>query len=159
MLFRSGDATNGEYGSPYDTFISTLYNTKGLNLVSTDITDQPTTSGGFFKFYIGCSPDQGAVGNKTHIKINGNPLNVRGFMRVGFSTQDATSNLDIHATGADANQDSFGYTQLRLRTPYTPNKHDDSSGNVGEIAWDDDYFYVKVSISPHQWNRMSLSTF
>ena len=66
---NTGDATNGEYGSPYDTFISTLYNTKGLNLVSTDITDQPTTSGGFFKFYIGCSPDQGAVGNKTHIKI------------------------------------------------------------------------------------------
>jgi hypothetical protein len=49
-----------------------------------------------------------------------------------------------------------GYEQFRLETPYTPTSTADTNGNVGDIAWDDNYTYVKTSAG---WKRTSLSTF
>lgn len=61
------------------------------------------------------------------------------------------SQLDILGTN--------GYAQLRLRTPYTPTSSADTNGNVGDIAWDDNYFYMRVSSGVTKWVRSALSAF
>jgi hypothetical protein len=71
------------------------------------------------------------------------------FGSFGTSTPtEATSRVHI----VEAN----GYQQLRLETPYTPTSTADTNGNVGDIAWDDNYTYVKTSTG---WKRSALSTF
>jgi hypothetical protein len=68
----------------------------------------------------------------------------------GFLSNAAnpTSVLDI--TGAN------GYSQLRLRTSYTPISTSDTNGNEGDFSWDDSYFYIKTSTG---WKRAALTTF
>ena len=61
-------------------------------------------------------------------------------------TSAITSTLDI--TG------STGYNQLRLRNSYTPTSSGDTNGNVGDIAWDNNYVYVKTNTG---WGRSALS--
>lgn len=71
------------------------------------------------------------------------------FGSFGTSTPSAaTSRIHIVETN--------GYEQLRLETPYTPSSTADTNGNVWDIAWDDDYTYVKTSAG---WKRSALSTF
>jgi hypothetical protein len=67
---------------------------------------------------------------------------------VGIGTSAPTARL--HVVG------STGYNQLRLQTPYTPSSSADPNGNVGDIAWDNNYIYVKTSAG---WKRAALSTF
>jgi hypothetical protein len=71
--------------------------------------------------------------------INGN---------IGVRTTAPTDNIDING--------SNGYTQLRLRTTYTPTSSADALGADGEIAIDANYIYVKVGGS---WKRAALTTF
>lgn len=52
-----------------------------------------------------------------------------------------------------------GYSQLRLRTPYTPSSSADTNGNIGDIAWDDNYFYMKVNNTGTNWVRSPLTSF
>jgi len=66
---------------------------------------------------------------------------------VGIGAMDPTSRMDIE--GDD------GFAQLRLRTSYTPTDTDDTNGEVGDIAWDDDYLYIKTI---NGWKRTALST-
>ena len=75
-------------------------------------------------------------------------FNVQNDGNVGIGTITPTSKLDI--TG------STGYNQLRLRTSYTPTSSSDTNGNIGDVAWDDNYFYWKTST---QWLRVSGQTF
>jgi hypothetical protein len=63
-------------------------------------------------------------------------------------TTDATSR--VHIDGAN------GYTQLRLVDSYTPTATADANGAQGDVAWDDDYIYIKTSAG---WKRSALSTF
>jgi len=67
---------------------------------------------------------------------------------VGVLTTSPTSATDI--TGAN------GYSQLRLRTTYTPTSTADALGNVGDVAHDANYIYIKTSGG---WKRSALSTF
>jgi len=60
-----------------------------------------------------------------------------------------TSQLDIQ------NNSGTGYNQLRIETPYTPTSGADTNGNVGDIAWDNNYLYIKT---PTGWKRRVLST-
>lgn len=69
-------------------------------------------------------------------------------VKVVIGQTTGSSQLDI--TG-DA-----GHSQLRLRTSYTPTGTADANGNTGDVAWDDNYFYVKTSAG---WKRTALSTF
>jgi len=64
------------------------------------------------------------------------------------NTSAATSAIDI--TGAS------GYSQLRLRSSYTPSSTTDTNGNTGDFSWDGNYFYVKT---PAGWKRSALTTF
>jgi len=68
-------------------------------------------------------------------------------IKVGIQTTSPTARLDV--------QGSTGYNQIRMRTSYTPTGTNDTNGNVGDVAWDDDYFYVKTSAG---WKRVSLGT-
>jgi len=63
-------------------------------------------------------------------------------------TTNPTAKLDISSL--------TGYNQVRMRTSYTPTETGDTNGNTGDIAWDDDYVYIKTSTG---WKRTSLSTF
>jgi hypothetical protein len=46
---------------------------------------------------------------------------------------------------------------LRIREPYTPTDSNDSNGHQGQIAWDDDYIYVKTV--NNGWMRAQLQSF
>lgn len=68
-----------------------------------------------------------------------------GFFGVGVT--DPTSYLHSSGTGS---------IQLRLENSFTPTGTSDAAGATGNIAWDDDYIYVKTSAG---WKRSALSTF
>jgi hypothetical protein len=78
---------------------------------------------------------------------NGNIVVGTGNVQVGDST-GSTSRVDI--TGAN------GFSQLRLRTQYTPTSSSDTNGNPGDIAVDDNYLYYKTSTG---WKRTALGAF
>ena len=65
--------------------------------------------------------------------------------RTGIGIASPTSNLDISGV--------TGYSQLRIRTSFTPTSSGDTSGNIGDIAWDNNYFYVKTNTG---WGRSTL---
>jgi hypothetical protein len=65
---------------------------------------------------------------------------------IGTGTNTPTSRLDI--------SNGTGYNQFRMRTSYTPTSTTDPNGAVGDMAWDDDYIYVKTSAG---WKRAALS--
>jgi hypothetical protein len=67
---------------------------------------------------------------------------------IGIGTSAPTARLHI--------QGATGYNQLRLATSYTPTSSADPNGNVGDIAWDNNFLYVKTSVG---WKRAALSTF
>ncbi|HLZ87238.1 MAG TPA: hypothetical protein VKQ52_08360 [Puia sp.] len=77
----------------------------------------------------------------------GNVVVETGNLLIGAAT-GSTSKLDI--TGAN------GYSQLRIRTQYTPSSSADTNGNPGDIAVDDNYFYYKSSSG---WKRVAMSSF
>lgn len=49
-----------------------------------------------------------------------------------------------------------GFSQLRMRASYTPSSSNDTNGEVGTAAWDEDYIYIKTSSG---WKRSTLSAF
>lgn len=70
---------------------------------------------------------------------------VNGIGQIGIRTNDPQSVVDINADG------------IRIRVTKTPTGSADSSGQVGDIAWDTDYVYVKTAAGA--WKRAALSTF
>jgi len=77
-----------------------------------------------------------ATGNVERIRVDtsGN---------VGIGTKSPTSTLDINSD------------RVRVRSTFTPTGTADTAGNVGDIAWDNNYVYVKTSVG---WKRAALST-
>jgi hypothetical protein len=68
--------------------------------------------------------------------------------RVGIGTDSPTAKLDVEG--------DTGYDQFRLRTSYTATSSADTNGSVGDVAWDENYVYIKTSGG---WKRAALSTF
>ena len=68
-------------------------------------------------------------------------------IKVGIQTTSPTARLDISG--------STGYNQIRMRTSYTPTSPSDVNGNVGDIAWDNNFIYVKTA---NGWRRATLMT-
>lgn len=65
----------------------------------------------------------------------------------GIGTSAPTAKLHVVGTN--------GFNQLRLQTSYTPTGTGDTNGNVGDVAWDNNYIYIKTS---EGWKRAALST-
>jgi hypothetical protein len=79
---------------------------------------------------------------------NNNAFMIRDDGNIGVRTNAPTDLIDIN--GAN------GYSQLRLRTAYTPTGTADGNGNTGDVAWDANYIYIKTAAG---WKRSALSTF
>ncbi len=103
--------------------------------------------GGVFKIveHATCGPE---FGNNTRIAVVGNCIGSPYGGNVGIGTSSPTAKLDVDA--------SSGYNQLRMRTSYTPTGTADSNGNVGDIAWDNSYIYIKTTAG---WKRTALEAF
>ena len=84
---------------------------------------------------------------------------------------NGSNRLTIYPTGAIAFNASVGTTGQLLQTQgisgaptwvnpsaraYTPTGTSDTKGNVGDITYDDNYYYIKTSAG---WKRAALSTF
>ncbi|MFH1220251.1 MAG: hypothetical protein V1694_07330 [Candidatus Eisenbacteria bacterium] len=67
---------------------------------------------------------------------------------MGISTTAPTARLDVNG--------ATGYDQFRMRTSFTPSTSADVHGNVGDMAWDANFVYVKTAAG---WKRAALSTF
>jgi hypothetical protein len=87
------------------------------------------------------------VANSSKVRTQRMVIDVNG--NVGIATTSPTAKLHIQGT--------TGYNQLRLATSYTPTSSSDTNGNVGDVAWDDNFIYIKTSSAG--WKRASLSTF
>jgi hypothetical protein len=66
---------------------------------------------------------------------------------VGVGTTAPTAKLDVSGP--------TGYAQVRMRTAFTPTGTADTHGNVGDVAWDSNYLYVKTAAG---WKRTALGT-
>jgi hypothetical protein len=130
----SSEVTFPGFGGQGDGFVYAGTSTDGLNIIN----QLGSGKEDYIRFYAG----QDASGSISDIHIQGSG-STRGF--VGVKTMQPTSNFDIAATN--------GYEQLRLRASYTPTTSGDTNGNVGDVAWDDDYFYMKTNSG---WGRTSL---
>jgi hypothetical protein len=101
------------------------------------------TGSSFISFYTATAGSDGSDDN-----LPGEKMRITGDGKVGIRTTSPTALL--HLNGAT------GYNQLRLATSYTPTGSSDANGNVGDIAWDNSYIYVKTGVG---WKRAALSTF
>lgn len=86
-----------------------------------------------------------AVGANTQLQQS-NTVILGNSADVGINTSTPTSKLDIVGT--------FGYNQFRMRTSYQPSGTTDTNGNVGDVAYDNDYIYIKTISG---WGRTVLS--
>ncbi len=106
---------------------------------------------GDFNVFIGYNAGYGQdVSHKLYIENGSGVLIYGDFLtgNVGIGTEDPTAALDVDG--------STGYNQVRMRTSYTPTGSNDPNGNEGDIAWDDDFFYVKTM---YGWRRTALTIF
>lgn len=77
--------------------------------------------------------------------ISQTPYNTPSGGKIGVNVVTPTSALDVSGT--------TGYNQFRLRHSYTPTSSSDTNGNIGDIAWDNTYAYIKTNTG---WGRMPL---
>ena len=76
-----------------------------------------------------------------------------------YSDDDIAAAFEGRVKGEDAiNNDEFvtkGQVKSVVTTNFTPTGTSDNNGEVGDTAWDDNYFYVKT---PNGWKRAELET-
>ena len=80
---------------------------------------------------------------------------------VGNTTTNAQSSLLVEDSGGTElfkvrNDGVVSIEQLRIANSFTPSSTSDTTGDTGDIAWDDSYIYVRTSAG---WKRAALSTF
>ncbi len=132
------EASKPGYGKQGDGFIYSSADQNGLNIISED---GGASLDDYIRFYAG-QTNGATPANTPDIHIQGSGT-TRG--NVGINTKIPTSKLDINGDN--------GYNQLRVRTTYTPTSAADGNGDIGDICWDDDYFYVKTN---NGWGRTTL---
>ena len=133
------EPTSSGYGKQGDAFIYSSTQNNGFNIVS----EPGSGTDDYIRFFAG---QAGGAANTPDLYIQGSGTTgsvVRG--NIGINNDTPTSKLDIIGTN--------GYNQLRLRTNYTPTSTADTNGAVGDIAWDNNYLYIKTGTG---WGRLSL---
>jgi hypothetical protein len=134
---RGETAGFSDYGKVKDGYIYSSELNNGINIIS-QVTN-PQTTDDYIRFYAGQGAGVGTIAD-LHIQGSGS---TRG--NIGINNESPTSKLDIVGTN--------GYRQLRLRTSYTPTSTADSNGEIGDIAWDNSYLYIKTGTG---WGRVRL---
>ncbi len=134
---RGETAGFSDYGKVKDGYIYSSELNNGINIIS-QVTN-PQTTDDYIRFYAGQGAGVGTIAD-LHIQGSGS---TRG--NIGINNESPTSKLDIVGTN--------GYQQLRLRTSYTPTSTADSNGEIGDIAWDNSYLYIKTGTG---WGRVRL---
>jgi hypothetical protein len=144
------DNTLGYYGEASDSFLSTTTHSNGLNIISTALDGT-----GFIRFYLGCDYNSCAGPQEDyptpHIHIDGNP-GTKGFIGFGLKNLSPTSLVDIN--GVNANRQTSGFRNLRLRTSYTPPTFEINIP-VGTVCWDSEGIYIKISLAV--WRRFAMA--
>ena len=102
-------------------------------LITYATSGQSSWGGIYFKPYIGY----------TSIRSGGTDTIFLNSGNVGIGISSPTSKLDVNDN------------RIRIRSTFTPTSSADANGNIGDIAWDDNYIYVKTSVG---WKRAPLST-
>ena len=64
--------------------------------------------------------------------------------KVGIGVSTPSSKLEVNGTAM---------SQLRMVTAGGPSSSSDASGNIGDLAYDDDHLYIKTS---NGWGRVAL---
>ncbi len=93
----------------------------------------------------------GGTGNRFANFFGINFYGERMVLKSGWNAYEnirASSTLDI--TGIE------GFNQFRLRKTYTPSSSTDTNGNTGDMAWDENYIYIKTASG---WKRTGLQSF
>ena len=86
-----------------------------------------------------------AAQNQFRLYINSNPaINVTTSGNVGIGTTAPNSKVHINGTAME---------QLRMETAGGPNSAGDTSGRIGDMAYDNDFFYIKTA---NGWGRLPL---
>jgi hypothetical protein len=135
---RGSAAGKPGYGKNGDGFLYSSEDQNGLNIISQD---SASGTDDYIRFYAG---KDATSTSDIHIQGSGTTGSVvKG--NIGINNESPTSKIDIIGT--------TGYHQLRLRTDYTPTSAADGNGDIGDVCWDDDYFYVKTN---NGWGRTSL---
>ena len=94
---------------------------------------------------IALSADENGVDGKVFLKTsNQSRVTVNGIGDVGVGTTFPNSKLHISGTAME---------QLRMETAGGPSSAGDASGRIGDMAYDDNYFYIKTT---NGWGRMAL---
>jgi hypothetical protein len=118
----------------FDIFAALPYNSSGGVYMAASATYHP---------YIYLQ-NSGGTSTQVVIASDGNSYFSAG--NIGVNTINPAALLDLSG--------GTGYAQLRLRTSYTPSSSGDTNGNIGDIAWDDSYIYMKTNTG---WGRSQLS--
>ncbi len=147
MVFdKDGLSTNGMYvrggcitiGAEPELEISSFLRTK-MRLVASD--NSP-----IHYALIVQSPEHS---NKRALNEKTVDLVIRGDGHVGIGAfADLSSKLTVSSDG--------GFDQLRMMTPFTPKDSKDARGAIGNVTWDEGYWYVKTSSG---WKRSALEAF
>ena len=94
----------------------------------------------------------------------GGTFSVSGFNTTNYFTGGTVTGATTFTNSLSANTVSAttldvsgntGYNQFRMRTSYTPTGSTDTNGSIGDVSWDNNYFYWKTST---QWLRLSGET-
>lgn len=153
----SGRSNTGQYsvGIGY----SSLNNVAGTNNVAlgyqAGYEGGANTLTGNSNTFLGYNASYGSnttISNSTAVGANitltdSNTVILGNNTNVGIGTTTPTSKLHIDGTAGE---------QLRIENSFTPSSTSDTTGETGDIAWDDGYIYVKTSAG---WKRAALSTF
>ncbi len=118
--------------------------------------------GGKFEAGITVDPSQTVYGIHSTAQRNtaGNGTFIGGY----FKAQNGASNYSIVTDGGNAGINTTtptdmlhvngvtGSTQFRLEQSHTPTSSGSTSGNIGSVAWDNNYFYMKTNLG---WGRVA----
>ena len=132
---------------------SLAFNINGNNNVALGMNAGYTNISGDDNTFIGAGADCSsgnltnatAIGSGAIVSQSGSIVLGNGFASVGINTSAPTSKL--HVVG------DTGYNQFRMEVGFTPSGTTDTNGNVGDVAWDDDYIYLKTFSG---WGRTQL---
>jgi hypothetical protein len=140
--FGGFQPTSGNCRFSFQEFVGVINQTGGANGITRGMYINPslTSAADWRSIEWSNNSGFGMYGNGTaNNYLNGS---------LGIKTTSPTDLIDIN--GAN------GYSQLRLRTAYTPTGTADANGNTGDLSWDDNYIYIKTAAG---WKRSTLSTF